>query len=503
MDADFDILIIGSGAGGGTVASALAPLCAEGARIAVLEWGPHFNDDEFTGRELEMAEKLFFDSGAIGNRDQTLTVACARGYGGSTLAYTGTSIEIPQRSLERWGVPGLSLADLAPRMQRYKAQNNVHELSDADINENNQLFADGCRALGYAVKRFPVNIKGCKGSGMCNMGCPNQAKQGTNRVQLPAAEALGVQVITNCRVHRITPQGIEAEVAPSPHGRPSAWPSGRCRFGARIVVVSAGAMHSSALLAHSRLPVDLPALGRYFTCHPALTLVAQHDRPIINYYGFPKTYYCDDFEEQDEFILETCMYFPFTTAKSLAGFGAPHSSLMADFRRLQMILVLVSDHAEAGNRITADADGNPVLHYKFSERTLAALVASQRIAAKIFFAAGAGRVHAPAADRFLIEQSDRERIDALIDRRHLKLGKISIASAHPMGGCRIGTDRMTSVTDDRGKVHGLDWLYVADGSLFPGSSGVNPYVTIMALADRVAESIRDRWRGGQLPPRAG
>ena len=228
MDAEFDILIIGSGAGGGTVASALAPLCAEGARIAVLEWGPHFNDDEFTGRELEMAEKLFFDSGAIGNRDQTLNVACARGYGGSTLAYTGTSIEIPQRSLERWAVPALTLDDLAPRMRRYKEQNNVHELPDEDINENNQLFADGCRALGYAVKRFPVNTRACKGSGMCNMGCPNQAKQGTNRVQLPAAEAGGVQVITNCRVHRITPQGVEAEVTPQPYGRPSAWPSGRC-----------------------------------------------------------------------------------------------------------------------------------------------------------------------------------------------------------------------------------------------------------------------------------
>ena len=503
MDADFDILIIGSGAGGGTVASALAPLCAEGARIAVLEWGPHFNDDEFTGRELEMAEKLFFDSGAIGNRDQTLTVACARGYGGSTLAYTGTSIEIPQRSLDHWNVPGLSLADLAPRMKKYKQQNHVHELADEDINENNELFAAGCRKLGYAVKKFPVNIKGCKGSGMCNMGCPNQAKQGTNRVQLPAAEAQGVQVITNCRVHRITQQGVEAEVTPSPHGRPSSWPSGRCRFGAKIVVVSAGTMHSSALIAHSRLPVDLPALGRYFTCHPALTLVAQHDRPILNYYGFPKTYYCDDFEEQDDYILETCMYFPFTTAKSLAGFGAPHSALMADFRRLQMILVLVSDQAEADNRITPDADGNPVLHYKFSERTLDALVASQRIAAKIFFAAGAARVHAPAADRFVIEQADRERVDALIDRRHLKLGKISIASAHPMGGCRIGTNRKNSVTNNRGKVHGLDWLYVADGSLFPGSSGVNPYVTIMALADRVAESIRDRWRSGELGARAG
>ena len=498
MDTEFDILIIGSGAGGGTMASALSPLCAEGAKIAVLEWGPHFKDEEFTGQEIEMAQRLFFDSGAITNRDQTLTVACARGYGGSTLAYTGTSIEIPERSVQHWNVPGLSHADLVPRMRRYKEQNNVHELPDEDVNENNQLFAAGCKALGYTVKKFPVNIKGCKGSGMCNMGCPNGAKQGTNRVQLPAAEAAGVQVITNCRVHRIVPHGVEAEVVAWPHGKASTWPVGRYNLKAKIVVVAAGTMHSSALLAHSRLPVELPALGRYFTCHPALTLVAQHDRPIINYYGFPKTYYCDDFEDRDEFILETCMYFPFTTAKSLAVFGVPHSAMMSDFRRLQMILVLVSDPAEADNRITPDSDGNPVLHYSLSERTLDALVTSQRIAAKIFFAGGAGRVHAPAADRFLIERADQDKVDKLIDRRHLKLGKISIASAHPMGGCRIGTDPSNSVTNDRGKVHGLDWLYVADGSLFPGSSGVNPYVTIMALADRVAEGLRERWRAGEL-----
>src|ERR1700738_5720253 len=95
MDAGVDILIIGAGAGGGTVASALAPLCAEGARIAVLEWGPHFNDDEFTGRELEMAEKLFFDSGAIGNRDQTLNGACTRGYGGPAPGPTRAAVRNP------------------------------------------------------------------------------------------------------------------------------------------------------------------------------------------------------------------------------------------------------------------------------------------------------------------------------------------------------------------------------------------------------------------------
>src|SRR5215468_12048018 len=117
-------------------------------------------------------------------------------------------------------------------MRRYKEQNNVHELPDEDINENNQLFAAGCKALSYTVKKFPVNIKGCKGSGMCNMGCPYGAKQGTNRVQLPAAEAQGVQVITNCRVHRIVPHGVEAEVVQSAYGRASLWPIGRYRLSA-------------------------------------------------------------------------------------------------------------------------------------------------------------------------------------------------------------------------------------------------------------------------------
>jgi len=495
---EFDVLIIGSGAGGATVASELAPLCAEGARIAVLERGPRLRDDEFTGRELEMAEKIYFNMGAITNRTQTLTVACASGYGGSTLAYTGTSIEIPERSLQRWAVPGLTMTDLAPRMAKHKRENNVHELADEDINENNALFKTGCERAGFNVRKFPVNVKGCRGSSMCNMGCPNQAKQGTNRVQLPAAERQGVQVVTNCRVRKIAPRSVLAEVAPSPHGEPSAWPAGAYELKAKVIVLAAGTMHSSALLLHSGLPVDLPALGRYFTCHPALTLIAQHGRPISNYYGFPKTYYCDDFEASDGFILETCMYFPFTTAKSLVGFGAAHSAMMADFRRLQMILVLVSDEARATNRIVPDASGDPVLHYDVAEETLTAFVKAQKAAARIFFAAGAERVHAPSSDRFTIERTDSEKLDSIIDRAHFKLGRISIESAHPMGGCRMGTDPATSVTDAWGKVHGLDWLYVADGSLFPGSSGVNPYVTIMALADRVAERLRARWAAGEI-----
>ncbi|MGK5088642.1 GMC family oxidoreductase [Bdellovibrionota bacterium FG-2] len=81
-------------------------------------------------------------------------------------------------------------------------------------------------------------------------------------------------------------------------------------------------------------------------------------------------------------------------------------------------------------------------------------------------------------------------MDQIVTREHFKLGQLSIAAAHLMGGCRMGENVETSVTDSWGRVHGMKDVYVADSSLFPGPSEVNPYLTIMALADRVAQGIR-------------
>ena len=247
------------------------------------------------------------------------------------------------------------------------------------------------------------------------MGCPNQAKQGTNRVQLPAAEAGGVEVVTHCRVERIGPRRLDAVVEPLPFGLPPSWQPGPYRIHAKVIVVCGGAVNSSALLLRSNLPGRMPMLGRYFTCHPALTLIAQHPRPITNFHGFPKTYYCDDFERSDHFLLETCMYFPFTTAKNIAAFGQPHSVFMEDFRRLQMILVLASDPALPDNRITVDRDGNPKVSYSFAPSVRAALVKAQKEAARIFFQAGAERVHLPGAAVPILEPAMAGDLDRLVD----------------------------------------------------------------------------------------
>ncbi|MEE8246194.1 MAG: GMC family oxidoreductase [Alphaproteobacteria bacterium] len=489
IEKHYDVVIIGSGAGGGTAAQELGPLCDDGLKVAVLEWGPKFRDDEFSGRELEMARRLYVDAGGFLSADGALTMAFARAYGGSTVVYTGTSIPIPEAAVARWGVPGLSFADLERRCRKHMAENNVHLLDDDKVNANNRLFFEACKTLGYRVEQFPVNLKGCRGSGMCNLGCPNAAKQGTHRVQLPAAERRGVEVITNCRVETIAERACTATVTESPHGLPSAWAPGRYRIKAKAIVVAAGAVNSPALLLRSKLPAELPALGRYFTCHPALILVAQHERPLSNYFGHPKSYISEHFADRG-FLLETCMYFPFTTAKSLTGFGPEHSRLMAHMDRLQMILSLALDAARADNRVSIDKAGEPVLEYRLTDEVIAALVESMRAATRIFFASGASRVHAPAAQRFFIEKAEADRIDELIAPHHFKPGRVAVASAHPMGGCRMGAEPATSVCDSWGRVHGLPWLFVADASLYPSCAGVNPYVTIMAMADRVAEGLR-------------
>src|SRR5436190_1704932 len=397
----YDIVIIGSGAGGGTVAQELAPLVRDGVRILVLE------------------------------------------------------------------------------------------LDDALINDNNRLFVEGGRKAGYLVEQFPVNVKGCRGSSLCNLGCPNQAKQGTNRVQLPRAERAGVEVVTRAEVLRIEPDRTltvrVSQKAAGTKGAPSEWAPGDYAVRARAVVAAAGAIGTSALLLRSPLPAPR-SLGHGFTCHPALILVAEHARPITNDVGHPKSYFVDH-GASERFVLETCMYFPFVTAKSLTGFGATHSAIMHAFPRLQMILILACDHVASGNRIAVSRTGSPIVHYRFTPETIDGLVRGTRAAARIFFAAGARRVHAPA-DPPLLETADADRLEERVTASYFRPGMLAVSAAHLMGGCGMGRTAADSVTDGWGRVHGLPWLRVADASLFPDSLEINPYLTIMGLADRVAEGVR-------------
>jgi choline dehydrogenase-like flavoprotein len=485
------VAIVGSGAGGGTVAQALAPLVAQGKRVLVFERGPRFRAADFTGHEVEMASALFAEAGGFLTADGTMTLAFARGYGGSTVVYTGTSLAAPERVIRRWNVPGLDAADLGRRCETYLAQNGAELLPPGLLNQNNRLFAEGAARAGFRAEQFRLNLRGCLGSSLCNLGCPNSAKQGTNLVQLPNAERQGVEVVTRAEVGRLREHALDLVVSERPAGAKGTdpeWPPGEYRIEADCVVLAGGVLGTTPLLLGSGL-LGLPQrVGAGFTCHPAHILVAEHLRPISNDVGHPKSFYIDRAVEEG-YVLETCMYPPFITAKNLTGFGAAHSALLHAFPRLQMILVLACDQAIPENRITVDRKGNPVVHYRFTDRVVASLVAATRSAARIFFSAGALRVHAPSAQPPLLEAWESDRIERRIHTRHFKPGTISVSAAHLMGGCGMGKSAADSVTDAWGRVHGRPWLSVADASLFPDALEINPYVTIMALADRVAEGV--------------
>jgi choline dehydrogenase-like flavoprotein len=487
-----DVVVIGSGAGGGTVAKTLAPLCARGCKVLLLEAGGRFGSTDQTRRELEMAGKYYVDQGGFQTVSKDMTLAFAQALGGSTAVYTGTSLEAPPQTISSWGIWGLTHEDLKPRYQRYKTENNVHLLPRDQLNDNNRLFEAGCRALGWRVEQFPVNVKNCQGLGTCNLGCAAGAKQGTAAVQIPRAEQQGVEVVTWCTVYRLEDHRVYATIRPPVWGlERSSWDTGEYLIEAEVIVVCGGAVESPALLMRSNITShSSPALGKYFTCHPALILAGKHPEPIQNIEGHPKSFYCDHFESSHHFILESCMYFPFTLAKNVSGFGEEMDIVMRSFPHLQMILVLAIDPAEAHNRISLGKDAKTQVRYRFHPRTLNSLVEACRASAKIFFAAGADWVYSPGMDSMRIHRKDADEVDRMIRKSAFRLGQVSISAAHLMGGCRMGEDPMFSVTDGWGKIHGSNHVYVADASLFPQALGINPYLTIMALADRVAEGIQ-------------
>ena len=155
-----------------------------------------------------------------------------------------------------------------------------------------------------------------------------------------------------------------------------------------------------------------------------------------------------------------------------------------------MILVLACDEVNDHNRATVDHTGRPVVHYRFTPEVRRGLVQGAITSAKIFFAAGAVRVHLPVAQFPTIESAEAQRLNQIAAHPDFKPGKLPISAAHLQGGCAMGRGPADSVTDAYGRVHGIPWLFVADSSLFPNSLEINPYLTIMALADRVAETIR-------------
>ncbi|ETR68286.1 MAG: glucose-methanol-choline oxidoreductase [Candidatus Magnetoglobus multicellularis str. Araruama] len=394
--------------------------------------------------------RLFRYNGAWPVQSGEMTIAAGQGVGGSTLMYTGVSFRLPRIVLDQWQIPGLCFDDLTTRFEQIEQEIHVILPSDKMVNDNNYLFQKGCQNLGWPVKRIPLNIKQCEQVGFCNLGCDSGSKQGTLEVQIPEAVSAGIDLIPNCDVCRISEKKINATIKKAPQGTiEGPWKPGEIIIDASIIVLAAGSPCTPGLLLKSGFQETLPWIGRDITLHPAMTLYGVYPKPIINYRGFPKTFYTDKFTDSHHYYIETAFYYPFVATRHLGIWGKGLSETMSVYNQLMTVLVLNHDTIMPQNRITLNRKGEIQVNYQLSKEIISLLCHAQIQSARIFFAAGCERVIMPCASPQVIyrNKGDLKTLEKRIHPQNFIPITTPVSSAHPQGGCAMGDQTHRSVTN--------------------------------------------------------
>ncbi len=498
----YDVVVIGSGAGGGTAAEIFSRYVEKGLSVLVLEGGPFWKKENFNQKERDMS-RIYFNRGAIFSKRLNIAVAAGRVVGGSTAVYTGVSFRPPEEVWQKWkkdyGLDFFNADFVQDTLDEIEEMIHVAEPPPSWDNDNNRLFREGCEKLDIPVKRLRLNLKGCQQQGLCNLGCTSGGKQGTLEVQIPLALSRGIELVHNAWVDHITPEEVVFSVKPAwPFTEANVLPEGNYKVKAKNIVLAAGSLHTPPLLLRSQkyLRTSPKNIGRYLTLHPAFNVNAIYPQVIKNDRGFPKTYYSDAFSDSEGYYLETSFYFPGVTAKNIPHMGKSHEEMMKKYRQMMSILLLSHDPARFYNRVKIDRRGNTVLDYRVDEEVQNSLIQGLRRAAAVFLAAGCEEMVFPACQKEKITPADAKNLDKLISKRYLNLIKTPLSSAHPQGGARMGADPKKSVVSPEGKLHNHDNIFIADASLFPTSVKVNPYETVMLLSHYVAKQVVKRAWGG-------
>ncbi|TMA70725.1 MAG: FAD-dependent oxidoreductase [Deltaproteobacteria bacterium] len=481
-----DVVVVGSGAGGAVVARELA---ARGRDVVVVEEGGFFTGKNFTANPREMIDLLYRNRGLTGALGRPpIPIPLGRCVGGTTTINSGTCYRAPDYVLDEWaerhGVAGAREPDLRPYFERVEAELGVRPVPDETYGRNSRLFERGAAALGYDGARIPRNERGCLGTGVCAIGCPQDAKQAMHVSYVPRAQAAGARLYTRCRVDRILLSGGPAIGVIGRFVDASERETAReLRALARHVVVACGALLTPALLERSGVPDPSGQRGHNLHIHPATRVGALFDEEVRGWEEVPQAYNVHHFTREGIFIQGQFVP-PALEAPVLPGVGAAHKQRMARFARLGSFGALISD--ESAGRVRAGRGRWPRVTYQLGPADARKLARAIGLTAEIFFAAGAREVYSGIHSRSVLRTIDEARA---IQHATLPAVDFEMMAFHPQGTARMGEDPRAAVTDSVGRVHGTPRLWIADASLFPSSCKVNPQITIMALATRLAEHL--------------
>ncbi len=478
-----DVVVIGTGAGGAVIGRELAEA---GLAVVFVEEGRYFERSDFTGRGFDMQQKLYRRGGStfsVGN--VPIPIPLGQTVGGSTTVNSGTCYRTPDRVLAAWceehGLPDLAPDAMGGYFDRVEAVLGVERARPEYLGGNGRVIARGCDALGFtkhgALRR---NAPACDGQGVCVFGCPTDAKRSTNVSYMPLALRAGAELFTDAKVTRIVVDGGRARgvVARTAEGH-------TLTVRARATVVSCGAIMTPLLLAHNGLGGASGQLGKNLSIHPAAGCLAEFDEAIAPWKGIPQGYAIE--ELHDEGILYEGAYLPLEFTMSMTQMIGPTLVRLAEsYDKVASFGFLVEDTSRGSVR---SIGGQPVINYWLTDRDVAHIKRAVDVLAQVYFAAGAKRVHAPIANFDVIDTVDDL---AKLRRATIRPWDLDLSAYHPLGTARMGRDPGHAVVDGEHQVHDTPGLYVVDGSAVPGAPGVNPQITIMALATRAADKLAAR-----------
>lgn len=488
---DCDVVIVGSGAGGGAAAGVLA---AAGLDVAVIESGGYYDDQDFDGSEFRALTSYYMGAPSA-THDQSVGLIAGACLGGGTVVNYSTSFRTPDEVREEWAQHGVcaftsdeytaSLDAVCDRL----GVNQEHNRPSA----RDQKLQEGCVKLGWHVDTMPRGVRECaqgKECGYCGLGCRVGAKQSVVKTWLADAHSRGTRLIVGTKVHHVvvvdgSARGVVGQTADG-H---------RLTVSARAVVAGCGAIHTPALLRRSGLQNE--NIGKHLKLHPAAAVFGVFDEVLKPWEGVMQALYSDQFRDlHDGYGLkfETAaqhphLLVPFSPWRS----AADHLRLVEAISSTTPIGVLLRDRD--GGEVRVGRDGEPVVRYKLSAFDAGHLRTGIDGAAQILEAAGAKRIfssHSKWVSYDPGRSGSRARFMSDADTAGYGSGQCVLNSFHIMGSVRMGGSPATSACDPTGQTWDVRDLYVLDGSAFPTASGVNPQISIQAIAHMGARGLAAR-----------
>ncbi|MBL8608993.1 MAG: GMC family oxidoreductase [Myxococcales bacterium] len=491
LELSCDVVVVGSGASGAVVACTMAEA---GYDVLVLEEGPFVPYTDYGAMRPSESLRYTWRGAAVtvayGLGDTPhINMTMGRVVGGSSVLTGGVCFRVPPSILHRWrterGIAEMTEEELEPYYQEVETAVHVEEVPEEMRSRSTKLFVLGAARRGIEMRPMKRNTEGCNGCGRCNFGCPHGAKLSVDLTYLPRAAHHGARILADCLVDRVTMKGdravgVTGRLLNGKHGKPGS----EVVVHARRVVLAAGAAFTPLLLKRSGVHGVSGQVGKNVTVHPGFRTIALFDDKVEGWKGAMQSAY-GDVHDPEGLTLTSLFIPPAVLAATMPGVGPELMRRAQNVPYLALFGGII--HDEGGGRVWPGLGREPILTYRMARHDRALIPALVRIMGEAFFAVGAKEIYIPVLGAPPLD-ADAFRAFPF---ETVKARDIECSSQHPLGSCRMGKTREHSVVDPLGKVWDTRELYVVDGSIVPTSLGVNPQLTIMTLATRIAHRLRE------------